>query len=90
MPSITSGSSRSSYYGMNDVPPDEHQIIDSLETYGPENIYCCVGLSGHGFKLSLALGLITSELVLGTGFSLFDGSVFGLNRFSGGNSLFNR
>ncbi len=38
--------------GMYDITPDEHPIIDDLSTsLGIQGLYCCVGLSGHGFKL---------------------------------------
>ena len=90
IPAMKDGIYRSSYYGMYDITPDEHPIIDSLASIGLDNVYCCVGLSGHGFKLSPALGLITSELLLGNDYTKFDGSVFSMGRFSGGRNIFRR
>jgi glycine/D-amino acid oxidase-like deaminating enzyme len=90
IPAMSGGTYRSAYYGMYDVTPDEHPIIDSLVSMGLDNVYCCVGLSGHGFKLSPAFGLITSELVLGREYTKFDGSVFSLGRFAGGRNVFRR
>jgi len=90
IPAMKDGIYRSSYYGMYDITPDEHPIIDSLASMGLDNVYCCVGLSGHGFKLNPALGLITSELVLERDYTKFDGTVFSLGRFSGGRNVFHR
>lgn len=87
IPLMKEGSFRYAYYGMYDVSPDEHPIIDELESLGLKRVYCCVGLSGHGFKLSPALGLITSEMVLGEAYSRFDGSVFRLRRFKEGTAF---
>ena len=53
----------SSVTGLYDMTPDGQAIISSLDGLGLEGVYACVGLSGHGFKLSPAYGLITSEMV---------------------------
>lgn len=90
IPAMSDGTYRSAYYGLYDITPDEHPIIDSLDTLGLDNVYCCVGLSGHGFKLSPAFGLIMSELVLGKEYTKFDPSVFSLGRFTSGSNVFRR
>lgn len=55
----------SSVTGLYDMTPDGQAIISSLDYLGFDGVYVCAGLSGHGFKLSPAYGLITSEMVTG-------------------------
>ena len=81
IPAMSLGSFHSSYVGVYDLTPDQHPIIDELSSLGLGGVCCCVGLSGHGFKLCPALGLMTSELVQGLPSSIFDRSVFSLERF---------
>ncbi len=77
---------RSSYIGMYDMTPDQHPIVDELSSLGLSGAYCCVGLSGHGFKLCPALGLMNAEMLLDEKLSetLFDSSLFSLSRFARG------
>jgi sarcosine oxidase, subunit beta len=83
IPAMSGGSFHSSYVGAYDLTPDQHPIIDELSTLGLGGVYCCVGLSGHGFKLSPALGLMASEMVQGLE-PTFDLSLFSLDRFKTG------
>ncbi|MCL4447275.1 MAG: FAD-binding oxidoreductase [Candidatus Thermoplasmatota archaeon] len=53
----------SSLTGLYDMTPDGQAIISHLDALGFDGVYVCAGLSGHGFKLSPAYGLITSEMV---------------------------
>ena len=89
IPSMQEGEFRSSYFGMYDITPDEHPIIDELSEIGLQDAYCCVGLSGHGFKLCPALGLMNSEMILETkeGEIEFDRLHFALSRFKEGNLI---
>ncbi len=75
--------------GIYDMSPDGQAIIDSMEGAGMENVYVCAGLSGHGFKLSPAYGMMVADMVTGKepGDSLFDWSKFSINRFSKGDSI---
>jgi glycine/D-amino acid oxidase-like deaminating enzyme len=72
------------YGGVYDDTPDQQPVIDELSAYGFPNLYCLVGLSGHGFKLSPEFGRIMASLVTRSGFSDYDVSVFGLKRFETG------
>ncbi len=92
VPKMKEGTMHSSYIGMYDITPDQHPIIDSLEGIGIRGAYCCVGLSGHGFKLCPALGRINSEMLSGVEArkGTFDWSRFSLGRFSAGHLLFSR
>jgi glycine/D-amino acid oxidase-like deaminating enzyme len=60
--------------------------MDELSSLGLGGVYCCVGLSGHGFKLCPALGLMNAEMLLETQLSeqRFDRSIFALSRFARG------
>jgi sarcosine oxidase, subunit beta len=90
IPVMSEGTLHSSYIGMYDMTPDQHPIIDELEQIGFEGLYCCVGLSGHGFKLCPALGLMNTEMMLGrnlgNGYPSFDRTFFSLSRFKEGTS----
>lgn len=90
MPLMAEGVLHSSYVGMYDVTPDQHPIIDELSELGLSGAYCCAGLSGHGFKLSPALGLMNAEMVMGeTGLfgRTFDRSIFAFSRFKEGKEM---
>ncbi|MDS0257373.1 FAD-binding oxidoreductase [Thermoplasmatales archaeon AK] len=76
------------YFGFYDNTPDEHPIVDSLESIGMPNVYCCVGLSGHGFKLSPSLGKLTADLVLQKELPYL--KHFKLDRFRRNDSIFRR
>ncbi len=89
IPLMARGVMHSSYVGMYDMTPDQHPILDSLAELGVEGAYCCVGLSGHGFKLCPALGLMNAEMLLGKdpSESMFDRRHFSLKRFKEGKLL---
>ena len=55
---------RGGYGGLYDVTPDRYPILGPL---GPEGLFVAVGFSGHGFKLSPAVGRLTALAVLGGG-----------------------
>jgi glycine/D-amino acid oxidase-like deaminating enzyme len=61
-PSFTAGHLHSGYSGPFDVTPDWHPIID--EAPGVRGFYLAAGFSGHGFKLSPAVGEMVAELVV--------------------------
>ena len=86
IPDMKEAGFHSAYYGMYDNTPDFHPIIDSLTSLGLPNVYCCVGLSGHGFKLSPALGRIVSNLIMDKKDPAL--GYFRLLRFKNGNSVF--
>jgi len=75
------------YSGLYDNTPDQQPIIDELSSYGYPGIYCLVGLSGHGFKLSPEFGRIMASLIQDGKFTEYDVSVFKLKRFEEGRLL---
>jgi sarcosine oxidase subunit beta len=88
IPAMKNAEFHSAYIGMYDITPDEHPIIDELSSsLGIEGLYCCVGLSGHGFKLCPAFGVINTEMILGKEQQTFDRSHFALDRFKTGRLL---
>jgi sarcosine oxidase, subunit beta len=90
IPAMRNAEFHSAYIGMYDITPDEHPIIDDLSSaLGIEGLYCCVGLSGHGFKLCPAFGVINTEMIIGKSPSeqTFDRSHFSLHRFKTGKLL---
>ncbi len=86
IPTMKEASFHSSYIGIYDMTSDQHPIIDSLSHLGFEGLYCCVGLSGHGFKLCPALGLMNAEMISGRR-GQFDWTRFKLERFRLGEEL---
>ena len=67
------------------VTPDWHPILDKIPDI--DGLYCSIGFSGHGFKLSPMVGLCMAELITeGTATSL-DISSLRLSRFENGNTL---
>jgi len=92
IPAMKEAEFHSSYIGMYDITPDEHPIIDDLSTIGMGEVYSCVGLSGHGFKLCPAFGVMNTEMMLGKDPAdlTFDRSYFALNRFRTGKLLSTR
>jgi glycine/D-amino acid oxidase-like deaminating enzyme len=56
------GIGRGGYGALYAVTPDWHPIVDRLP--GIAGAYCAAGFSGHGFKMSPAVGTLMAELVL--------------------------
>ena len=50
-----------SYAGCYDVTPDYNPVISAT---GIPGLFVCAGFSGHGFKISPAVGALTADLVL--------------------------
>ena len=66
LPSLTVASTISTTSGAYDVSPDYHPILGWAREIAPvDGLYLAVGLSGHGLKLSPALGEIVAARVLG-------------------------
>ncbi len=61
MPAMADSYFRGGWSGLFTVTPDWHPVLDRVP--GIEGLYCAVGFSGHGFKLSPAIGLAMAELI---------------------------
>jgi sarcosine oxidase, subunit beta len=59
-PRMVDAQPRGGWAGAYDVTPDSYPILDRI---GPEGLFVAVGFSGHGFKLSPAVGRLIAEYV---------------------------
>ena len=75
---------RGGWSGIYDDTPDYHPILGRLVAY--EGLYCAVGFSGHGFKLSPCIGRWMAQLVL-TSESPADMQYFAYERFEQGKEI---
>ena len=80
-PVLEEGHIARGYAGCFDVTPDWHPILDRV---GPEGNYVAVGFSGHGFKLSPAVGDMMAALVTEGPGANPDLPAFRLSRFAEG------
>ena len=80
-PVLEDGRIARGYAGCFDVTPDWHPILDRV---GPEGSYVAVGFSGHGFKLSPAVGDMMAALVTEGPGAHPDLPAFRLSRFTEG------
>ncbi|RMF88888.1 MAG: FAD-binding oxidoreductase [Nitrospinota bacterium] len=82
-PILERGYYKGGWAGPYDVTPDWHPILDALP--GFEGLYCAVGFSGHGFKLSPAIGEMMARLITeGKCTEPADISLFRFNRYAEG------
>ncbi len=66
--------------GVYDMTPDSRPLLGEIP--GIRGLYVCAGFSGMGFKISPAIGLVMSELVLEGRANSVDISAFRPNRFA--------
>lgn len=60
LPRLPAPALSSSYSGCYDVTPDYNPVIGPA---GPDGLVVCAGFSGHGYKISPAVGRLVAELV---------------------------
>ncbi|MGA2697907.1 MAG: FAD-binding oxidoreductase, partial [Terriglobales bacterium] len=66
--------------GVYDMTPDSRPLLGQIP--GIMGLYVCAGFSGMGFKISPAIGLVMSELLLDGSGRTLDISAFRPNRFA--------
>jgi sarcosine oxidase subunit beta len=71
--------------GVYDMTPDARPLLGRVP--GIEGLYLCAGFSGMGFKISPAIGLVMSELILDGAAKTVDISAFRPMRFSEGKAI---
>ncbi|HZQ70945.1 MAG TPA: FAD-binding oxidoreductase [Terriglobales bacterium] len=71
--------------GVYDMTPDARPLLGEIP--GISGLYVCAGFSGMGFKISPAIGIVMSELVLDGAGKTVDISAFRPNRFSVGQAI---
>ena len=83
-PVLAEGRIARGYAGCFDVTPDWHPILDQT---GPDGSYVAVGFSGHGFKLSPAVGDMMAALITEGPGAHPDLPTFRLARFAEGKPI---
>lgn len=79
-PILEQGKVVDKYSGIWGVTPDYQPIIDKLDAV--PGLYCAVGFSGHGYKLSPIIGDLMSQFILGENNDLVDKlKLFRFSRF---------
>ena len=61
VPDMAGAYFRGGWSGLFTTTPDWHPILDRVP--GIDGLYCAVGFSGHGFKLSPMIGVTMAELI---------------------------
>lgn len=84
MDGMEEGALHSTHAGRDGLTPDQRAVIDMA---GPDGFYVACGFSGTGFKLSPAVGVCMSELILDGRAKLVDISSLNLGRFARGELL---
>ena len=82
LPDIADGEFFTGYAGLYTSTPDLHPVIDRVD--GVAGLYICTGFSGHGFKLSPAVGIVMAELILDGEAKTVDISALRMSRFQEG------
>jgi glycine/D-amino acid oxidase-like deaminating enzyme len=85
MPAMTDSYFRGGWSGLFTTTPDWHPILDRVP--GIEGLYCAVGFSGHGFKLSPMIGATMAELIVHGRASTVDISQLRFTRFAEGDLM---
>jgi sarcosine oxidase, subunit beta len=80
MPAMNRSLTRGGYSGMYVMTPDSHPILG--EAPAVRGLYLAVGFSGHGFKLSPAVGRGLTELILTGAYQTLDFSPLRATRFA--------
>jgi sarcosine oxidase, subunit beta len=78
-PAMHRGYGRGGYGALYAITPDWHPILDRCP--GIEGVYCAVGFSGHGFKMSPVVGQLMAELIVDGRATTLDISPLRLARF---------
>jgi sarcosine oxidase, subunit beta len=71
--------------GVYDMTPDSRPLLGEIS--GVNGLYVCAGFSGMGFKISPAIGLVMSELLLDGAGRTVDISSFCPGRFAAGKPI---
>ena len=85
IPAMSNAYFRGGWAGLFTTTPDWHPILDQIP--GIEGLYCAIGFSGHGFKLSPMVGVTMAELIAQGAAAAIDLSPLRLSRFDDGDYL---
>jgi sarcosine oxidase subunit beta len=81
IPLMENGALHSAHGGYDGITPDQHPMLGQA---GPDGFYLQCGMSGTGFKISPAVGLCMSELILDGEAKTVDISIYRPERFAEG------
>ena len=82
VPKLENGEVMRGVTGVYDMTPDCRPLLG--EVAGIRGLYLCAGFSGMGFKISPAVGLVMSELLLDGSSTTVDITAFRPSRFAEG------
>ena len=85
IPAMSDAYFRGGWSGLFTTTPDWHPILDAVP--GIDGLYCAVGFSGHGFKLSPMIGVTMAELIVEGKAKSVDISPLRFTRFQEGDLL---
>ncbi len=81
VPALAEARYQRGYAGAFDITPDWMPVLDETPV---EGLYVAAGMSGHGFKLSPAVGRMVADLITRGDSDLADLEAFRLDRFTAG------
>jgi glycine/D-amino acid oxidase-like deaminating enzyme len=84
IPIMENGGLHSAHGGYDGITPDQHPLLGAA---GPDGFYLDCGFSGTGFKISPAVGLCMSELILDGAGRTVDLSMYAPARFAEGHPI---
>jgi sarcosine oxidase subunit beta len=84
IPIMDNGGLHSAHGGYDGITPDQHPMLGAA---GPDGFYLDCGFSGTGFKISPAVGLCMSELILDGKAKTVDLSIYASQRFAEGKQI---
>ena len=85
IPALADAGIQRAVTGIYDVSPDSRPILGELPEVS--GLYVAAGFSGMGFKISPAIGMVMSELLLDGAASTVDITVFRPGRFADGEPI---
>lgn len=81
-PALQEGTVQSGWAGIYDISADWQPILSAIP--GISGLFCALGFSGHGFKLSPVVGEMMANLMVGRSTEGIDMEIFRAERFVGG------
>lgn len=81
-PTLQDGTLQSGWAGIYDISADWQPILSAVP--GIAGLFCALGFSGHGFKLSPAVGEVMANLMVGRDTEGIDLEIFRADRFAQG------
>ena len=84
VPTMENSYLHTAHGGYDGLTPDQHPLMGRA---GPEGFYLQCGMSGTGFKISPAVGLCMSELILDGEAKAVDISIYRPQRFAEGKEI---